>query len=203
MALSNITWPTSLQPASCDFGRVRAEVELVSPSTRRTQVIRKGQPLWRADVTWKVRAPKTALLRYLIDGLEGQAGGIMVPHFGLPLSAIAASPIVQSTTAAGATSVPTFGWPFSVRVLNENDFVQLGRRLYVVTANVDSNGSGVATIPLMTPLRTAAAASSPVIFIRPGCEMRLTSREWSGERSSDEGLWSLSAQFLETVTNVS
>ena len=67
------------------------------------------------------------------------------------------TPLINGVQAIGTTLVATDGWSNNVQVLNQGDIVTFAgdANKYVVTANVTSNGSGVASIPISNGLSQA------------------------------------------------
>ncbi len=85
------------------------------------------------------------------------------PYQSLPLGAASGSPVTSAATA-GSESLDVTGFDISVTgQLLANDKIQIGDHLYSVLADVDSDGSGDATISLWPPLREDYADSTAVI----------------------------------------
>jgi hypothetical protein len=189
MALTGSTWPTTLMPASCKFGRDRQEHNLSSPHDRSRQIIRRGRPLWMAEVEWRLRPELVSEWRYWIDGLEGQAGNIIIWDFASDLKTTPGTPLVKTAGSIGDTSVATKGWTASTTVLQDGGWIQFGTRLYIASGAVTSNGSGDATVTLSRPLLSAVSVNQTLKIVNAGCEMRLVDSQWSGSRSIGTGLW--------------
>jgi hypothetical protein len=90
---------------------------------------------------------------------------------------IAGTPIVQGASQTGSSLV-TDGWPVSATVMQAGDFFSLGSgadiRLYQVSADAVSNGSGVATLTFHPPLRSSPADDAALNVTNPGVVLRLT-----------------------------
>lgn len=61
------------------------------------------------------------------------------------------------------TGIATDGWPASVNIFKAGDWLSIGDRLYELTDDVNSNGSGQATLPLWPFIRTAFADNAPIL----------------------------------------
>jgi hypothetical protein len=81
----------------------------------------------------------------------------------------------------------------------QGQYVQIGRRLYLVTADASSNVSGAATITITPGLISAGAANDEVRFVEAACEMRLERQEWDFSGGYRQGVVRVSASFVETV----
>lgn len=199
MALSNFSWPETIQPESCRFVRVWPDKIIESPVTRTHQTIRRGRPMWQAELNWKLRPYNVAQWRYVIDGLEGQAGDILIRDFGSQDAVTKGTPLVSGGAAKGAVSFAARLWTPSVLVLSAGQLISIGARLYCVAANVTADGSGNATVTIDQGLIQDTPADAAITVTRPACRMRLASAEWSGSRSAQDGLWTCSARFEEDV----
>lgn len=89
------------------------------------------------------------------------------------------SPLVKGASQTGE-SVNTDGWTINqTGLLVRGDKIQIGNHFYTVTGSVDSDGSGNATIPLNTFLRSSPVDDAPVITFNVASLMRLASSEIS------------------------
>ena len=81
-------------------------------------------------------------------------------------SSASATPLVNGAGQTGRT-LATDGWPVSSTVLQAGQFVTINNQLLQLTANVTSNGSGVATLTFEPPIRTAPSDNAPIEFKNP------------------------------------
>jgi hypothetical protein len=85
------------------------------------------------------------------------------PFQSLPLGVASGNPVTSGATK-GAEDLSGTGFTASVvGQLKANDKVQIGDHLYSVLQDVDSDGSGDATVKLWPPLREAYADATEVI----------------------------------------
>lgn len=197
MPILNTRWPEGLAPDRCHFGRSRNDILSISPYTRQEHLIKRGRPLWKTSLSWSVHTKALeAELRYYLDELEGFAGAVYLWDFASRQNTTSlASPTY--TCVASAASFAITGLPVSATIAVRGDYMQAGRRLYVLTQNLVSDASGNGTaVPTTLPLDTAATS---VRFVRAACEMRLASQQWDTERSAGDGFMRVSAEFVETV----
>jgi hypothetical protein len=81
----------------------------------------------------------------------------------------------------GAIALVTRGWqPNVYGQLNPGDYIQVGLRLHQVTAQVNSDSSGNATISIWPSLRETPADGTALGFVNPVGVFRLSSnkRQW-------------------------
>jgi hypothetical protein len=111
--------------------------------------------------------------------------------------------VPASAASAGATSIVVTGLAANALAAIQGQYVQIGRRLYLVDQGATANGAGSATIQLSTPLLAAIAGGTLVRFAEAACEMELVSQSWSSSARAGDGFMSVSASFRETVMDKS
>jgi hypothetical protein len=104
----------------------------------------------------------------------------------------AGTPLVSGTNAATATVLNTRGWkPLTNRLLLPRDYIQIGCRLYnVVSAPVNSDSSGNATINIWPSLREQVTDGTAIITVNCTGLFRLASndREYTFRETKTVGL---------------
>jgi len=115
---------------------------------------------------------------------------------------IAANVTTTSALSAGATSIPITGLDASKVATVQGQYVQIGRRLYLAASDVNSNGSGNATIQLQSPLLTSPGAGALVRLAEAACEMQLADQNIDTRTRAGDGLTVVSATFIESVEDV-
>jgi hypothetical protein len=156
------------------------------PAQNQTQI-------WPAADRWsfQIQLPKMtrATAAPWISFLAALQGFQNVFQVGDPLGRIAAgvadgAPVVTAGTglnAVGGVSLVTRGWtPNKYRQLMPGDYIQVKLRLYQVTAQVNADASGNATISLWPSLRETPDDATPVHLVNPRGVFRLSSnkRQW-------------------------
>lgn len=156
-----ISYPLS-PPASPSIKRLQLyEVSAVSvsrsPFTFNTQVQAHQGQMWGAQVTLPQmsRSSAEAWHAFLLS-LNGPFGTFTLydPLARTPQGAASGAPLVNGASQTGQTLI-TDGWNPSVTgILKAGDYIQLGQSLYKVLKDVDSDGSGNATLDIFPRLRT-------------------------------------------------
>lgn len=103
--------------------------------------------------------------------LNGQEGTFLLgdPSSTTPRGVATGSPLVKGASqVAGVQSLITAGWtPSTTNILKANDSIQIGTgsstEFYKVLSDVDSNGSGEATLDIFPGLRTSPADNAVII----------------------------------------
>lgn len=97
-----------------------------------------------------------------------------------PQGSAGGTPLVNGFGQTGDT-VATDGWPSSVtNILKRGDYIQIGPRLHKVTADVNSNGSGQATISVWPDLAPGLANDAAIITNSPkGIFYLIGDPEWT------------------------
>ncbi|MGO4304187.1 hypothetical protein [Cupriavidus sp. RAF12] len=75
--------------------------------------------------------------------------------------------------------LPAAGFPVNTLVLRAGDFLSARGELKMVTDDVTSNGSGVASIPVSPAFRAAPTVGSAIVLNRPTALMMLSSDEYT------------------------
>jgi hypothetical protein len=109
-----------------------------------------------------------------------------------PCGRPAGIPLVNGTNAAASTVLNTRGWRISTnRLLMPRDYIQIGYRLYnVISAPVNSDSSGNATITLWPSLREQVTDGTPIVTVNCTGLFRLASndREYTFRETKTVGL---------------
>lgn len=117
--------------------------------------------------------------------LEGTFGTFLMgdPSARMPRGVATGTPVVMGINQTGNTLI-TDGWEAGVNgILLKGDYIQLGTgassKLHMVTQNVNSNGSGVATLTIVPALRSSPADNAPIVVSNPRGLFRLVDNTWS------------------------
>jgi hypothetical protein len=171
----------------------------VSPFTGETQAQEWPGEMWQIDGTLPpmARADAEEWLSFLI-ALRGSSGTFYYgdPSVSAPRGVATGTPLVNGANAAGSKTLVTKGWTHSIAgILKKGDYLQIGsgtsQRLYkVVYADVDSDGSGDATIDIFPRLREALADGDAITTsnCRGVFRLAVNAREWSISTAKHYGL---------------
>jgi len=196
-----ITYPLSLPShtglRSIELRATNAVAYSRSPFTFAGQSLAYPGQMWQADVTLPPmkRADAEVWVAWLVS-LRGQLGTFTFgdPIGKTPRGAIGGTPLVNGADQTGqdliidGCSNSITGW------LRAGDYIQLGSgstaRLHKVLADVNTNGSGQATLSLWPNIRTAPADNAAVTVTNTVGLWRLASNEssWSVNEASIYGI---------------
>lgn len=189
--MTTLTMPTTPGFLDSRFGlRARTQV-FESPLSGALQTLELPGALWVATYSLPpmTRAQAAAWQAFLVD-LGGRAGRFWGydPDARSPRGAYDAAqdtPIVSGAGQTGA-SLATSGWRASITaLLLPGDYFSVGGELKMVTAQVDSDATGAATIAFKPALRASPVDTSALTLTNPVVEMRLTDDEavWDSDLS--------------------
>lgn len=174
----SITYPISLPsspgPSNVEWAPMAAVAALSSVFTFQQQVQTHAGRLWAVKITYPKMVEETAgaWIAALLS-LNGRQGTFL---FGdsirtTPYGSASGTPLVKGAGQTGLTLV-TDGWTPSTNGLLKGgiDWIQLGgsggtpARLYKVIKDVNSNGSGEATIDIWPNLRESPADNAALVL---------------------------------------
>ena len=196
-----ISYPLSL-PTTAGIMRVRLVANDVvgvsqSPFTAVQQVYRYSGQFWEADITLPPmkRADAEYWISFLLK-LNGPYGTFLMgdPNGATARGAATGTPLVNGAGQTGNELV-TDGWTTSTTgILKAGDYIQLGTgatsRLYKVLDDVNSDGSGNATLTVWPDLRSAPADNAAITVSNTKTTFRLTSAQtgWDINEATIYGL---------------
>jgi hypothetical protein len=173
-----LTFPTTIAPESVSFAPRSAVAISASPFTFTQQAqVYSGQQ-WQVDFAMPpmVRADASEFIAFMLR-LNGRQGTFLFgdPNGQVPRGSASATPGTPLVMGAGQTgdSLIVDGLPTSTTgYLLAGDYIQLGSgngtRLHMVTANVNSDGDGEATIEIWPSLRESPDNNAAVTV--SGCK---------------------------------
>jgi len=102
---------------------------------------------------------------------------VIPPVVGVGLGSPAGTPLVNGADQTGR-SVVTDGWSNSIVIFKAGDYLKFANhdKVYTVSADVSSNGSGAATIAIEPALITSPATDSAITYTSVPFTVALTSR---------------------------
>ena len=101
---------------------------------------------------------------------------------------------VNGAFAVGAYSIGIENATASTVIFKAGDYIQFGsgatQKLHMITANCTSNGSGIATVEIEPPLKTALVNDSSISYTNTQAIMRMDSNEltWNADKVSLYGI---------------
>lgn len=138
---------------------------------------------WRLvlEMDQLTRVERAVLQGFVLELMSGDHNFTMQDYSYVRRGSGAGTPLVNGANQTGPNII-TDGWTASqTGVLLAGDQVQLGLQLCVVTADVSSNGSGQATIPVRPAVRKALADNASINTSAPLGRWKLVDNEFSWE----------------------
>lgn len=195
-------FPTSIPVARAEWGLRSNTQSFRSPLSGATQTLELPGARWYARLDLPELTPEEwRLMAAFCVGLRGQAGRFYLWDHSHPAPAGSALgvPVVAGAGQTG-TNLATSGWQASsAGLLLPGDYVQVGDELKMVMAQVDSDGSGAATIQVEPPLRVSPAGGSLIVLERAACVMKLVDDEQTRWMTEAPRRRSLSLEFEEPL----
>lgn len=156
-----------------------------------------GGRWWEFEIT----AARTQLLEArALDAffnLARHAGRFLFADPTMANPAALGTPVIDGASQTG-TELITAGWTTSTTILRAGQFISLGTgdttRLHQVTADVTSDGTGAATLPLLPPIVTAFDDASALETAAPKVLLKLASSVPASITRADVHRFSFSAR---------
>lgn len=190
-----ITYPTTPPatpaPVSADFAQMAVVGANPNPYTGSEQVFAWSGQWWEVVVTYATR--KKSSLAPVVAWAVGQNGIEGTFLYGDPANKVprgvgTGAPLVNGASQGGYDLI-TDGWTHGIaNILRCGDWLQLGTtdtsRLYMVMADVTSDGAGNATVTLWPALRSSPADNAAITLAPARGLFRLKSAaKWSIDKA--------------------
>lgn len=189
--------------AKMEFNMFNAIGENVSPFTGQAQ-----EQDWLAD-HWEVTASLPLMPRRQysewIAALALLMGKLNVISIGDPLGVTpqgspSGTPMVNGAQGALGSTVASKGWTHGAsNVLLPGDYIQLGYRLHVVTAPVEADGSGNATIDIWPRIRAEGLTDGEEIITSNATGLFRLVNNKRGWSVTENKLAAISLQLTEAL----
>lgn len=181
-----ITYPLSL-PTNKGLAKIRLTANNVvgvsqSPFTAKQQIYKYTGQFWEAEISLPPmkRADAEYWISFLLK-LNGSYGTFLLgdPNGGTARGVATGTPLVNGGSQSGNELV-TDGWTNSTTgILKAGDYIQLGSdsssQLYKVLDDVNSNGSGQATLTIWPDIRTSPSDNAVITVSNAKGVFRLSS----------------------------
>ncbi len=192
-----LSLPTSLGPSQIELRGTHATVISRSPFTYQSQVQAYTGQLWSATVTIPPcpRSIAEDWITFLLS-LKGSYGTFLLgdPNGKTPRGTPTGTPLVVGAGQTGSTlnidgcTNSVTGW------LKAGDYIQIGTgssaQLYKVLTQVNTSGTGTATLDIWPNLRTSPADNAAIITSNCVGKFRLSrnTAEWNIDNRSFYGI---------------
>ncbi len=150
------TFPTSPVPADIKVSSFTPTLVSETQSMKR-QVRRRGGQRWAFEVNYPpmTRSEFAPVYAFCI-AQRGQyeTFTFVPPVVSDPQGTATVTPVVNGAQSAGDNTIVTDGWSNSITALKAGDFLKFSghNKVYMVTADATSDGSGNATLTIEPPL---------------------------------------------------
>lgn len=181
--MATLTMPTTPDFTSALFGLVTNTQVFRSPLNSATQTLELPGALWTASYTLPLMTADTAAewQAFLLE-LMGASGKFFAfdPLRKVPrgiYSSGSDTPLVVGASETGK-SMATDGWRISgTGLLLKGDYFEVTaagkKELHMITADVNSNGGGAATLNFVPPLQSSPDNNAAIVLTNPVVEMQL------------------------------
>jgi hypothetical protein len=203
-----LTFPTQTGIAAVEITATDIVSISESPFTLAQQVVRHAGARWSATIRIPpVKRSDSEYWNSFLLRLRGQFGTFLLgdPNAATPrgsAASAAGTPVVNGASQTG-NELAIDGLPTSVTgYLRAGDYIQLGSgataRLYKVLEDVDTNGSGQATLNLWPDLRSSPADNAAVVVSGAQGVFRLATNDatWT---INNAGFYSISFAAVEAL----
>lgn len=150
-------------PAVMRRTRITTTAAMRSRLSGAIQTAERAGARWQLVCEWVVKGADRDALEGLLTRLNGLEHRIALPMFGaVNRGAWSGTPLVNGGSQAGY-SINVDGAPASVtNYARAGDFFKFDNCIRMVTADANSDGSGLVTLPCWPPIRTAPADATAI-----------------------------------------
>lgn len=196
-----VTCPTTLAPNVVRWSTTSVVAMMTSPTTYQVTQYEYDGEMWLVDVSYPslTRAEAAPFFAFLAS-LRGQNGTFLFGDtlLGTSLGTPTGTPLVKGGSQARSKVLASDGWTPSTTVLKAGDFIQIDYRLYMVLADVTSDGSGNASIDIFPRLR-AHLDNASIITSSPKGLFRLTNDQQVVVEAGNNQFFNISFQAAEAL----
>lgn len=174
-----IAWPASLRPSGMTWGIVNNNRAFTSALSNSQQIVGYPGAYWQCTLTFDVltRAQERELSSFL-GRLDGMLGTFNMPAFTRRRAVSVGALSVVAGNAQARTMVVAGANP-GAAIFSVGDYITVAGEMFEVTEAATSNARGEATVSLNKRIRKTLVAGTPVEYLNPYSEMRMTTDTWS------------------------
>lgn len=187
-----LSMPTRPNFKTSTFGLETNTQSFESPLSKVRQRVLLGGARWNATYTLpKMNRHSMRLWQAFLLSLEGGVNTFygFDPDAKYPLGSAGGIPLVNGANQTGSSLI-TDGWPHSVNgVLLAGDYFGAGGEMKMVMSDVNTDGSGNATINFKPAFRNSPADNAPLTLINPTCTMVLIDDKQSMWQADANGIY--------------
>lgn len=192
-----LTMPTSPAFKTSEWSISRTVAVSISPFTYGSQSADFGGSVWQTTVKLPpMKRDQAVQWQVFFMQLHGRLGTFKIgdPDAKTIRGGLDSTINVNGTFSIGAYSIGIENATASTLIFKTGDYIQFGsgatQKLHMVTADCTSNGSGVATVEIEPPLKSALANDSAIIYSSAQMIARLDSNDstWSADHLNLYGI---------------
>ena len=174
-----LTWPASLRPSEMTWGIVNNGRAFTSTLSNAQQIVGYPGAYWQCTLTFGLltREQERQLSSFL-GKLDGMMGTFNLPAFTRrrnnnigALSVVAGNAQSRSMVIGGAAA--------NVAAFSAGDYITIAGEMFEVTDPASASAQGRVTVLLNKRIRKTLTAGSPVEYLNPYSEMRMTTDTWA------------------------
>ena len=163
-----------------------------SPINKSVQTVQLSGARWRADITLRMmkKADAATWIAFFLKmrGMSETFYGFD-PDWKVNRGAMGGTPLVNGAGQTGTSLVIDGCTPNVTGWLKAGDYYSVGGELKRLTGDVDTNGSGQATLVGEPYLRTSPADNAAVTITNPKAKMRLVDDSQLSWQSNQHGIY--------------
>jgi hypothetical protein len=196
------TFPTSPVPADIKVSSFSPTLVSQTQSLKR-QVRRRGGQRWAFEVTFPpmTRSEFAPVYAFCI-AQRGQyeTFTFVPPVVSIPQGTATGTPLVNGAQSAGDNTIVTDGWSNSITALKAGDFLKFSghNKVYMVTADATSDGSGNATLTIEPPLLASVADDEALTVSNVPFTVALTT-DTQEYAAGPPNIYEFSLQLIEVI----
>ena len=206
-----LTFPATLTPNASTWGITARSRIHTSPLSGVTQTALFPGSHWHASLRFNLLTDddRRVLAAFLAE-LEGMSGRFFLFDHSMttPRGVATGTPLVNGASQTGSSLI-TDGWTGSVtNIMRAGDFISFDpptadrRELKMVTADVNSDGGGNATLAIKPPIKESPANNAPLTTASASTIMRLTAdtvARWSNRPGATNPFTSFVVDCVESI----
>lgn len=192
----------SVRPTSSRWRLVTNTQKHVSPLSGKQQTLELPGAKWEADLVFaNLSVASGREIFGFLASLRGPTVTFNLHDHSLetPRGIATGTPVVNGSGQTGNTLI-TDGWTVSqIGIMLRGDLFQVGTELKMITADVDSDGGGNATLTFESPLRAAPGDGAAIVVSSPKALMMLKDDRQAQAAFSSPTFHSLRLSCVEVI----
>jgi hypothetical protein len=177
--MSTIAWPTGFVPSAMRFTQLGRNLSFVSQVSGGEESRSLAPAKWLVNITMPVKKDNREFVAFTMK-LRGGVNYFSVYDFTRPVpkGTMRGTMTLDASASLGASSLSiTAGVGQANTTLKAGDWLKAGSQLFMVVDNATANGSGVITVNIEPPVRTALSGGAAVTWDKPTTVYRMKSSE--------------------------